>query len=286
MKFFSASLTALLLCGNCLAGEDAVTNSAKDAARSYSLRHAKKGVRLDGKPDSTDIKPVAPASGITTGLVVVYGHVIKPPYKFSVEGNAISINSVPVGKMATEEAVLTAKAEELIEKANALFCAAASKKSGDGKAAEILALFERNRDVVISAKWIKNEPPPKGVLIVDWKEGVHRPDVRFNKGSCRAQAAVAARARHNAAAMRKTDGTRQAANLQKALERGDMLFFASDGSHAVLPPAIKTQILGALKEEGITRKEMTAKLESSGLPRRTALDVARNSTPAEWKALK
>lgn len=282
MKIFSVLLAAFFIGGNCFAGEFDIANSTKATIGHYSLRHPKKGVRTDGKPGKTDIKPVAQASGISTGLVVIYGHVVKPPYKISVNADVISINSVPVGEMATEKGVLSAKAGDLLEQANILFCDAVRKKASDGNVGDILALFQKNTDVVVSAKWLKNEPPPKGVLIVNWKGSVRRPDVHFSAGSCRTQTSAVTKIKNNTASANLTDSARQAVGLQKALEQGNMLFFTTEGHSDVLPISCKKQILEVLEDETTTRKELIVKLEKVGLSHHAALDTLRNFIAKEW----
>lgn len=279
MKFFCTLFVAFFIAGSCFAGDLDVANSTKNTSVHYSLRHPKKGVRTDGKPDKTDIKPVAQTSGISTGLVVIYGHVVNPPYKVSVDANVISINSVPVGEMATEKGRLSAKAGDLINQANTLFCDAVGKKANDGNAGEILALFQKTTDVVVSAKWLKNEPPPKGVLIVNWKDGVRNPGVQFSVGSCHSQTATSARAKHAPSAISQPDSARQAAGMQKALEHDSMLFFASDGTALVLPTTAKTQILEIVRDERLGRKELREKLSKLGFSNRGAIEIIRNYNP-------
>jgi hypothetical protein len=42
------------------------------------------------------ISPVRPESGITTGLVVAYGHILQPPYRVEARGDAVFVNGVQV----------------------------------------------------------------------------------------------------------------------------------------------------------------------------------------------
>jgi len=181
--------------------------------------------------------------------------------------------------MSTENAVLSAKAADLIEKADSLFCDAKNKNNGGAKAAEILALFESNTEVVISAEWVGNEPPPKGVLIVKWKNGVRRPDVHFNNSICDSPALRAANGQYGTAMERRKESNRDAIFLQKALEQGNVLFFASDGSELTLPITAKSSIAEIIKNENSGRKELIEKLMKLGFSHRGATDLIRNYTP-------
>jgi len=283
MKLFITAFVVLCTCGNCLAAEYGAAKSTASLAGQYFPRHFKRAVRKGGKPGKTDIKPVVQTTGITTGLVVVYGHIIKPPYKVQVENGKTLINGVPVGPGTTEKDIISSRAGDLLEEANKIFCERRKTGNYTVAAGEILALFERSTGTVISAKWDKAGVPPKGVLLVHWRGNARDPGVRFSAGACRKYSGVGSdkgmkliaenNLRRNSEFYSKT--------LQKSLEEGKLLFFSYDGSHTTLSSDTKAKLDEAMKDESLGRNELLKKLENLGFNHRGALEIIKNYEPRQ-----
>jgi len=268
MKILGVILSLAVLCGNCLA-------AGPDTGGSSTVRlprHIKKGVRTDGKPDPTDIKPVAQKSGIKSGAVIIYGHPVKPPYQVRVADNKVLINEVPVGPGTTEGDVLTESASALRVKAEKMFCDGNGKKSPSTLADEILALFKQSSDTVINARWNNTGTPPETTLLVYWKRGVRQSDVRFSAKACARgtgpEAARAARQAH--------DGDKHARAFRRALEEGRLLFFGSDGKTMAMPAGTDGKLEAIMKDNTLDRKGVTEKLEALGFRGHAARELLMN----------
>ena len=278
MKVTSVLFAVLLMYGNCLAGND-TANSTAGVTEQHFSRHIKKAVRTDGKLDPTDIKPITPAAGITTGFVLVYGHFVQPPYQVRVENNKVLLNGVPVGPGITEKDILAGRANELRKKANQIFCDGNGKRSPGVLAAEILALFENSPDTVINAKWNKIEPPPNGVLLVYWKGNLELPDLQFNPAACVIQRRLSGVEATRDINKRNHEMDGYSRSFQKSLEEGKLLFFGSDGSIVNLPSDEIGKLKEAINDETLERKELIEKLKKMSFTRHSAQEIIRNYEP-------
>lgn len=267
MKILGVILSLAICCGNCLAaGPDT------GGAGVRLPRHIKKGVRTDGKPDPTDIKPVAQKNGIKSGFVVIYGHPVQPPYQVRVADNKVLINEVPVGPGTTDGDVLTENAMALRVKAEKMFCDSSGKESATVLADEILALFKQSADTVINARWSSVGTPPETTLLVYWKRGVRQSDVRFSAKACaRATGPEAARAARQARV-----GEKHARAFRRALEEGRLLFFGSDGKTMALPVETAGKLEAVMKDKTLDRQGVTKKLETLGFHGHAAREILRN----------
>jgi len=268
MKILGVILSLAICCGNCLAASSDI-----DGTASVQLpKHIKKGVRTDGKPDPTDIKPSTPGNGINTGFVIIYGHPVKPPYQVRVADNKVLINDVPVGPGATESDTLTASAAALRAKAERLFCDGNGKKSPAALSEEILALFKQSTDTVINARWDGAATPPEAALLVYWKRGVNQSDVRFSANACAKLETTEAAKTHR----HEQNTERNAKAFKRALESGKVLYFVYDGHTLALPERTKAKLDEILKDTTLDRKGVTEKLESLGFRGQAARELSKN----------
>jgi hypothetical protein len=248
------------------------------AFRQHLPRHFKKAVRKDGRPDRTDIKPIIPVGGIMTGFVIIYGHVVKPPYQIRTENGRTFINNVPVGPGTTEKDIISGQARNLLEEANKMFCERGKNGGYSSSAGEILALFKKSTDTVISAKWDKGGVPPKGILLVHWRGNIRSPSVSFSAAACGTPGFSGKGMKPIADKQRQTPEL-YSKSLQKNLEDAKVLWFGSDGRNAILPPGTKAELNKIMSDERLGRKELMEKLENLGFNHRAVLEIIRNYEP-------
>ncbi len=278
MKLINALFIVLLVSCTCLAGEYDAAKSTAGVAGKHFRWHIQKAVRTDGGPDRTMIKPVAPATGIMTGFVMVYGHAIMPPYNVQVKNGVTLINAVPVGPGTSEKDIISAQAGELLNEANKIYCERGINGNSSSVAGEILTLFQRSTGTVISAKWDAGGAPPKGVLLVFWKGNVRSPEVRFNAVECGPLPAASSGkgTKQISEARQKRDLEVYSKSLQNSLEEGKLLCFSDEGGNATLPSDTKAKLDEAMKDETLDRQALLEKVEHLGFTHPAALEVIRN----------
>lgn len=114
------------------------------------------------------ISPVQPTSGIDTGGVVAYGHVIPPPYRVEYSGDRLLVNGVqvepslvrerdvhehPPKALPPEKQAIQQKAGELMIAARKIFEEGEEHVSIDVLHRNILDLLSKHPDVILNPTW-------------------------------------------------------------------------------------------------------------------------------------
>ena len=136
----------LIICAMVLMSGNIIAQSKSkkvDWEKLTPLEQYKQGVGKDIKSRKIDLKPITPKDGIKTGLVIAYGHVIKPPYKVYIEDSKIMINGVQISpsliweretpksqyKSTPEQKQKYKRIIEVTEQARKIYCDNRTRKS-------------------------------------------------------------------------------------------------------------------------------------------------------------
>lgn len=106
------------------------------------------------------VTPVAQSTGVATGLVIAYGHVIPAPYRFTYVGSKLYVNEVqlipsPVADMETEKirARITGDKQRLFDELDRIE-ARARKMFMERRSHEDILQFMKSQSAIIAdAKW-------------------------------------------------------------------------------------------------------------------------------------
>ncbi|MBI5240067.1 MAG: hypothetical protein HY926_06315 [Elusimicrobia bacterium] len=241
-----------------------------------------------------DIHPVKQAEGITTGLVIAYGHVISPPYKFEYQGKKLFVNGVQVRPslvlereprqllplLTRGQAEATFKGTQIQRAAQELYSSGLKTKPLKEVQAEIVALVMKSTDVFLRAEWISdralNAKEVVSGAVSEMRFSADPPVELTPKESQR-------REEENA----RWENEELTSRMRRVLGAGHCWIFLSQGTagdqgeFGIFGPKVN-QIMAEL---GLTREQRIEKIKAEvGRGRyEFALDVVDNYDPAEWK---
>jgi hypothetical protein len=117
-----------------------------------------------------DIAPITPKDGIKTGIVIAYGHVIKPPYKIYYEGDNLMINNVQVRPSLVRERArkmkkfpkpfpkgYVSKSTQIDDAIKKMYMEGLKTKSVEEVQDEITEFILKSSDVYVNPKWTSDE---------------------------------------------------------------------------------------------------------------------------------
>lgn len=106
------------------------------------------------------IAPVDESTGVAKGLVIAYGHVIRPPYRFRYEGSKLLVNGVqlipsPVSDRESEKirARVTDDRRKLLKELERVEARAKEMYAARRSPEEILQFVKSQSGVIADAKW-------------------------------------------------------------------------------------------------------------------------------------
>lgn len=82
------------------------------------LERYKQGAGANIKSRKIKITPINQTTGISTGLVIAYGHIIPPPYKIYIENNSIMVNGIQVSPSLVWEREVRAQSNPILSLGN------------------------------------------------------------------------------------------------------------------------------------------------------------------------
>lgn len=264
------------------------------------LERYKQGAGSNIKSRKIQIEPVSQATGISTGLVVAYGHVIQSPYRVYLEGDRVLINGVQVvpsviweretkkakSAMSSDKKQRYSRIQAIQKRVLEIYCDGKGKKANKVLAEEILASIRKETDFIEKASWQGDFP--KGSLSVQYRgeDGADSIDLRetncpsfWEKLSAKNQKKQTTDERHLEVLAGYVDG------IKKGLEMGQVKFFASHGV-SELERDCRDDVNKIMADKDASETQKAEALHQLGLDYAAALDVISNYSVDEWKVRK
>jgi len=234
------------------------------------------------------ISPVAPSSGIKTGVVMAYGHIIPAPYGVDYSSdNRLRINGVQVRPSLVKERhrrehplkTLSSDKQELQQQAGELILAARKvydeRKSGEAIAQlhqRVLDMLGQNSDLIQQPNW--------------QKEVLCYTTPAYGPGQCVNFDHSASIPTTNQAAIETKNKADEIAQIEMNLKEGKWVCFGSMGGMSTMrnPRAAVNQIM---TDSSLTNKQKADKLKEQAFHSYDlALDVVENFDATEWRETK
>jgi hypothetical protein len=233
-----------------------------------------------------NIQPVKQSAGITTGVVMICGHIIPPPYKVEYRGDVLFVNGVQVEPSPLMQQYdrerppkLTAfpPKQEAAYKEMVRLLRLAEKRYKEDKATrkeqfrhEIVGYLHNESTMTFDAGWNAQEETvcirTKGLAQECWD---------FSS-----QAVPAVQDLARVAAQNKTLDIR---NIETGLRKGRFKEFGCAGGHGTEPKDIRAAVNTIMRTPGLSREQRIELLKErvfQGYD--TALDVVDNYVKEEW----
>jgi hypothetical protein len=212
---------------------NAQTQSAKTSGDDFKSRFEKHQRKVDRHIEITPKQD----GGINSGLVVVFGHLVKPPYKILFDNNHLLVNGVIVrpspiqqrehGRIdrssTTAEVAYAKKISSLMSAAQEMYRETPAAMSQAQMESQILD-FVKTQDIVADAKW--TAASAMDVTVRDANGASFRLVIQFSKTAPISKTPDEINA--NAA---KNQG-HHVQRLEEELGRGQCLFFSTDGGES------------------------------------------------------
>lgn len=253
--------------------------SARDAVRSMALEVDRKA----------PIHPEHPTEGIKTGLVVAYGHVIRPPYKVEIRDGGLVVNGVPITNnpvaireeekrkkrfkdrpQPPEEVEEDIKFGKVFTKANDFFRENKGKMPDEElhkKILDMLQGFPGHKDITWAhGDWLSYWHRFRGrYLHIIWEFSTEDPEPTE---------VIQARQAQN---MRE-----QVKELEVRLKLGREIIFDSTGGEGMIGDP-REAVNEVMQNPKLTEQERRDLLEERVGDFGRALDILANYDPAEWR---
>lgn len=273
-----------------------VAQSPLDRTRFFSVI---KGAR------KIEIQPVRQATGVATGCVIAYGHLIPPPYGFERKNKTLYINAVQVEPSMVRERSKTPpkvlpetaqnrylKMEDTMAKAQRYYRVNYGQKTLGQLKSEIRDSVLHDTGVVSGAQWVGDT-----TLMIDWVEAgsvamVFAPPTKLDKivdamspaEQKRYKADVKSKAEKKAAETGKEFFHLVDSNYKRALTDGKCLVFTGDGQTAVA--ILNTKAIVEIMERSNLAYDARAELlHRNGLSYQAVLDILENFNSQEWQGV-
>lgn len=264
------------------------------------LERYRQGAGANIKSRKIQIEPVNQTTGINTGLVIAYGHVLQPPYRVYLEGNRVLINGVQVvpsfvweretkkakSDIASDRKQRYSRIEAIQKLVLEIYCDGKGKKAGNVLVEEMLGSIRKETDIVVQASWQGDFP--KGSLSVQYRgeDGADSIDLRetncpsfWEKLRAKNQKKQTTDERHMEVLAGYVDG------IKKGLEMGQVKFFASHGV-SELGKDCRDDVNKIMADKNTSETQKAEALHQLGLDYAAALDVISNYSGAEWRVQK
>ena len=270
-----------------LVGGFAVAYAQPSAGADMETRIAKERHRK-----AIDVAVTPPSIGISSGLVIVYGHPIPGPYKFEYRGNFLFVNGVQVEpsilrqheyeeirkKQTPERRQKELLIQDLVLAARKRYFENSGKIPDDKLHSEILSMVLAN-PLIRSAHWVGNAELVYNPMTVENKdvlvslsfapEQIPPPDTKPKR---------------SAEAMR-LDHIKE---LETELNKGDCIFFMSDGgtwhARSFEIGRIKESVNKIMNQPGLSDAERLHQISLAlGNVSGPDMDIVVNYKASEWK---
>lgn len=282
-------LTALLLSAKFIPGTaDAEEPARKESADEFRKHFEEHQRGLDRRVD------VAPktSGGISSGLIIVFGHAIKPPYKITFENDRLLVNGIvvkpsPMQLKEQAHAHKTATASDVAaaQDVNALMKWTEDtyrEKKGtipDEELEKEISAHVTAQKIVKAAKWTSKD---RLEVTVDTGQGP------FNLGIALRKSAPASHSEEEIRARAKKAQDATVTALEGQLKRGECVFFTTDGAETGCgvrrdEKKVRMKVAEIMDDSKLSRDEKTSRLrELLGDDLDAALDVTANYRTDEW----
>lgn len=246
---------------------------------------------LKGIDRRIDVTPQTPVDGIKTGLVIVFGHVIKGPYRIEFGDHKMLVNGIVVDPspvkqrqfkhpMTTPEELSRAhEVTDFTHRAQAIY-----REEKDSIPDEVLQKkildFVKSQKGVKDARW--EGKSYLSVKLAEDKYDSYGYGIMFSKAPAVVEPPETAETR---AARTKSIQAHYLEELEGDLRRGKSLFFLSDGGvfHDYLD--VRKKVNAIMLNTQLSQDEKIKQLRESVFEGNlgAALDVAANYHADEWK---
>lgn len=248
------------------------------------------------KPDDIGARKVevlraSPGIGISSGLVIAYGHPISTPYKFEYRGNFLFLNNVQVEpsiyrqneyekrrrkSSAIEEKKQYSELAELRESAQRHYAEQHGKVPTEKIQSEILGMFQKH-PLIHSARWVRSDDLNYSSKMA--------PSVEIGVSFSRKTRSSPVKMPEKSTEERQIN---RISRLETDLAKGDLLFFMSDGgiwyARAHRIPEIKRGVARIMTQPTLSDMERQEQLQvlfyNAAGP---VIDVLANFQPEEWE---
>jgi len=241
-----------------------------------------------------EINPVTPKDGIKTGLVIAYGHVIKPPYRVYYEGENLMINGVQVRpslilererkkkrKPEPHSKGHVSKATKIMNTLKKMYMEGLKTKSLYEVQDEITEFVLKSSDVYKNPRWLSDDvmevrftDPDIGFRINFSKTPPIKVDPELRKKWQKKRTKEI-----HESILKRTKGT---------LRGGHTIIFLSGGGRQGHHNDIRPKVNKIMTEKGLSEEERIDKLKDQIFlgSYESAFDVIENYNPEEWKVEK
>lgn len=234
-----------------------------------------------------EIHPVTQVSGITTGLVIAYGHVIAGPYVLEDIDEKLIINGVQVKPSVLVEKIRrdkfekhrteSASAQKISKirndvqeyyKSHVLISPKTTVKN------TILAMINNSTDVFKNPEWKSDDS-----IEVELSDSGLKYRIVLSESELNYQNSVF----KNLTKERLKKNREGFVNFyKKALESGGTLVFLS-ADYEVGGENVREKVVPIMKEKGLTREQRIEKMHSVSIDYGFAEDIVDNYIPNEWE---
>ncbi|KKW18960.1 MAG: hypothetical protein UY62_C0091G0005 [Parcubacteria group bacterium GW2011_GWF2_50_9] len=236
-----------------------------------------------------ELHPIRQISGISTGLVMAYGHIIPPPYNVKYQGDKLLINGVQVSpslvwereqrgpaKRTPDEDRRAQRLKEVRGRILDIYTKGIDKKPIREIQQEITSLVLKSSDVFTSPRW-KNDLTLEMVIM----GGSIPVNYSITLG-------IPAKL-PTPEVQEKLDRERQAEEIgrvQNALKRGLVFIYYSEGGSGVEYSDFRPAVNEIMSASGLTREQRFEQIKERVFPDfdyDLVLDVIENYNPTEWR---
>jgi hypothetical protein len=236
-----------------------------------------------------DINPITPKDGVKTGLIIAYGHVIKPPYKIYYEGDNLMINNVQVQpslvrerdriihkkkSISTEERKKLGKKVKLREAAQKLYINGLKTKLIEEVQDEITELILKSSDVYKDPIWISDKSIELKIVGSELSG-----TMIFQKKPIVKKSPEAKRKWHEKRTKEMHESMLK--SLKSTLETGYTLIFFSSGGYS-WKWDFRHEINKIMGEKGLKKDEYIERIHEAKHSYGLAIDIVENYSPEEW----
>lgn len=240
---------------------------------------------------SIRIAPVKLSDGIMTGVVIIYGHVVPPPYKVEYRGDSLYMNGVQVSpalvarreyeksyrKPTEADRVKSRGITEFTSRAQDIYRKKKVKVSDAALKSEILD-YVKSQKLVKDAKW--DSERFMLVKLADDKWDSFGYGIEFNL--------IEPGSRIEPESVRKvrieSNKKQHLEEIGNRLRKGDCAFFTSDDG-VYFSPDPREKVNAIMQDSKLSKRERIHRLHEEVLPGTSfpALDIVANYDPDEWK---
>ena len=225
------------------------------------------------------ISPITPKEGIETGLVIAYGHLIRPPYYLEYRDKNLFLNGVQV-----EPSIIEQRRKEKM----APFIETAKKKMQgsrdvrdhltrmlkDGRSRDqVMQFVNSHRDVIEHARWAD-----EGSMLVKMTGGTYEVIGKFRLGKQGKKPPPPA-----TIPTPQEIKERRLSEINSSLQRGECLVFLSSGG-TYKAGDIRKAVVEIMRDDTLARDEKLERLRERVFPgsETPAFDLLENFDLREW----